>query len=90
MEIARAYFLRISVVGVEGQSLYYVLNDKETILSQAQKLDESLSAWRKTASPDAIADLPFKDNICTRKCLPTTCVGPAFSGGFTQPLFRPP
>ena len=81
VEIARAYFLRISVVEPKVKA-YITLNDKETILSQAEALDGALSAWRKT-EPMMAMPIAIKDNICTDR-LPTTC-GSRILGGFTPP-----
>ena len=81
VEIARAYFLRISVVESKVKS-YVTLNDKEAILSQARALDEALGAWRKT-EPMMAMPIAIKDNICTES-LPTTC-GSRILGGFTPP-----
>ena len=81
VEIARAYFLRISVVEPKIKA-YITLNDKETILAQAEALDGALSAWRKT-EPMMAMPIAIKDNICTDS-LPTTC-GSRILGGFTPP-----
>ena len=81
VEIARAYFLRISVVEPKVKA-YITLNDKETILSQAEALDGALRAWRKT-EPMMAMPIAVKDNICTDS-LPTTC-GSRILGGFTPP-----
>ena len=81
VEIARAYFLRISVVESKVKA-YVTLNDKEAILSQARTLDEALGAWRKT-EPMMAMPIAIKDNICTES-LPTTC-GSRILGGFTPP-----
>ncbi len=80
-EIARAYFLRISVVESKVKA-YITLNDKETILSQARELDQALSAWRKT-EPMMAMPIAIKDNICAEG-LPTTC-GSRILGDFTPP-----
>ena len=80
-EIVRAYFLRISVVESKVKA-YIALNDKETMLSQAQALDDALGAWRKT-EPMMAMPIAIKDNICT-EALPTTC-GSRVLGGFTPP-----
>ena len=81
VEIVRAYFLRISVVESKVKA-YITLNDKETLLSQAEALDHALSAWRKT-EPMMAMPIAVKDNICTER-LPTTC-GSRILGGFTPP-----
>lgn len=81
VEIVRAYFLRISVVESKIKA-YITLNDKETLLSQAEALDQALSAWRKT-EPMMAMPIAVKDNICTER-LPTTC-GSRILGGFVPP-----
>lgn len=81
VEIVRAYFLRISVVESKVKA-YITLNDKETMLSQAEALDEALGAWRKT-EPMMAMPIAVKDNICT-EALPTTC-GSRILGGFVPP-----
>ena len=81
VEIVRAYFLRISVVESKVKA-YITLNDKETMLSQAEALDGALSAWRKT-EPMMAMPIAVKDNICT-EALPTTC-GSRILGGFVPP-----
>ena len=81
VEIVRAYFLRISVVESKVKA-YITLNDKETMLSQAEALDNALSAWRKT-EPMMAMPIAVKDNICT-EALPTTC-GSRILGGFVPP-----
>ena len=81
VEIVRAYFLRISVVESKVKA-YITLNDKETMLSQAEALDHALSAWRKT-EPMMAMPIAVKDNICTED-LPTTC-GSRILGGFVPP-----
>ena len=81
VEIVRAYFLRISVVESKVKA-YITLNDKETMLSQAEALDHALSAWRKT-EPMMAMPIAVKDNICTES-LPTTC-GSRILGGFVPP-----
>lgn len=81
VEIVRAYFLRISVVESKVKA-YIMLNDKETMLSEAEALDEALSAWRKT-EPMMAMPIAVKDNICTGG-FPTTC-GSRILGGFVPP-----
>ncbi len=81
VEIVRAYFLRISVVESKVKA-YITLNDKEAMLSQAEALDQALSAWRKT-EPMMAMPIAVKDNICTES-LPTTC-GSRILGGFVPP-----
>ena len=81
VEIVRAYFLRISVVESKVKA-YVTLNDKEALLSQADALDQALSAWRKT-EPMMAMPIAVKDNICTES-LPTTC-GSRILGGFVPP-----
>ena len=81
VEIVRAYFLRIGVVESKVKA-YIALNDKETLLSRAQALDDALSAWRKT-EPMMAMPIAVKDNICTEG-FPTTC-GSRILGGFTPP-----
>ena len=81
VEIVRAYFLRIGVVESKVKA-YITLNDKEAMLSQAQALDDALSAWRRT-EPMMAMPIAIKDNICTEG-LPTTC-GSRILGGFSPP-----
>lgn len=81
VEIVRAYFLRISVVESKVKA-YITLNDKETLLSQAEALDHALSTWRKTESMMAMP-IAVKDNICTEG-LPTTS-GSRILRGFVPP-----
>ncbi len=81
VEIIRAYFLRIDVVESKIKA-YITLNDKETLLSRAKALDETLRSWRKT-KPMMAMPIAIKDNICTEG-VPTTC-GSRILGGFTPP-----
>lgn len=69
-EIARAYFLRLSVVESKIKA-YVSLNEKDTILEQAKGIDDELKTWRKTL-PFMAMPIAIKDNICTID-LPTTC-----------------
>ena len=69
-EIARAYYLRLSVVESKIKA-YVTINDKEGILEQAKAIDEELKSWRKTM-PLMAMPIAVKDNICTLD-LVTTC-----------------
>lgn len=69
-EIARAFYLRLSVVESKVNA-YLKVSDKETIFAQAKAIDEELKSWRKT-SPFMAMPIAIKDNICTSD-LPTTC-----------------
>lgn len=80
-EIARAYYLRLSVVESKVKA-YVTVNDKETIFQQAKAIDEELKAWRKT-TPLMAMPIAIKDNICTSD-LPTTCSS-RILGQFTPP-----
>ncbi|MDT7044003.1 Asp-tRNA(Asn)/Glu-tRNA(Gln) amidotransferase subunit GatA [Candidatus Nitronereus thalassa] len=80
-EIARSYFLRLSVVESKVKA-YVTVNDKEQILTQAQAIDDELKSWRKTM-PLMAMPIAIKDNICTAD-LPTTC-GSRILGQFQPP-----
>jgi len=69
-EIARAYYLRLSVVESKIKS-YVTVNDKQGIFEQAKAIDEELKSWRKTM-PLMAMPIAIKDNICTLD-LVTTC-----------------
>ena len=69
-EIARAYYLRLSVVESKVKA-YVTVNDKEEIFGQAKAVDEELKSWRKTM-PLMAMPIAIKDNICTSD-LVTTC-----------------
>ena len=80
-EIARAYYLRLSVVESKVKA-YVTINDKEGILEQAKAIDEELKSWRKTM-PLMAMPIAIKDNICTSD-LATTCSSRILS------QFKPP
>lgn len=80
-EIARAYYLRLSVVESKVKA-YVMVNDKDVIFAQAKAIDDELKAWRKTM-PLMAMPIAIKDNICTAD-LPTTC-GSRILGQFTPP-----
>jgi len=80
-EIARAYFLRLSVVESKIKA-YLSVKDKETIFEQAKAIDEKLKSWRKTL-PLMAMPIAIKDNICTSD-MPTTC-GSRILGEFKPP-----
>jgi len=80
-EIARAYFLRLSVVESKIKA-YLTVNDKETILVEAKAIDDELKSWRKTL-PLMAMPIAIKDNICTSD-MPTTC-GSRILGEFKPP-----
>ncbi len=80
-EIARAYYLRLSVVESKVKA-YVMVNDKDVIFAQAKAIDDELKAWRKTM-PLMAMPIAIKDNICTAD-LPTTC-GSRILGQFMPP-----
>ncbi len=80
-EIARAFYLRLSVVESKVKA-YVTVNDKETIFTQAQAIDEEMKPWRKTM-PLMAMPIAIKDNICTSD-MPTTC-GSRILGQFQSP-----
>ncbi|MDA0739714.1 MAG: Asp-tRNA(Asn)/Glu-tRNA(Gln) amidotransferase subunit GatA [Nitrospirae bacterium] len=80
-EIARAYFLRVSVVEPKVNA-FLTVNDKEAIFVEAKAIDEELKSWRKTL-PLMAMPIAIKDNICTAD-MPTTC-GSRILGEFTPP-----
>lgn len=80
-EIARAFYLRLSVVESKVKA-YVTVNDKETIFAQAKAIDEEMKSWRKTM-PLMAMPIAIKDNICTSD-LPTTC-GSRILGQFQPP-----
>ena len=69
-EIARSYLLRISQVESKVKS-YITLADRDTLLAQAEDIDQSLKTWRKTM-PLMAMPLAIKDNMCTEG-MRTTC-----------------
>jgi len=70
VEIARSFLLRINAVESKIKA-YVTIVDKDSLLTQAQAIDQSLKGWRKT-QPLMAMPLAIKDNICT-KGLRTTC-----------------
>jgi len=70
LEIARAYYLRLSVVESKIKA-YVTITEKDSIFAQARAIDEELKGWRKTM-PLMAMPIAIKDNICTSD-LPTTC-----------------
>jgi len=80
-EIARAYFLRISVVEPKVKA-YITLNEQEVILAEARALDEAMKSWRKT-TPMMAMPIAVKDNICTKGMLTTS--GSRILEGFVPP-----
>ncbi len=79
-EIARGYFQRIAQV--EPKVNAYLTTAKETVVAQAEALDESLKGWRKT-QPMMAMPIAIKDNICTQG-LRTTCASKML-GTFVPP-----
>jgi aspartyl-tRNA(Asn)/glutamyl-tRNA(Gln) amidotransferase subunit A len=68
-DIVRAYSLRINQV--EPKIKAYVTLTKDSVMAQAEALDERLKGWRKT-TPLMGMPIAVKDNICTDGVL-TTC-----------------
>jgi aspartyl-tRNA(Asn)/glutamyl-tRNA(Gln) amidotransferase subunit A len=68
-DIVRAYSLRINQV--EPRIKAYVTLTKDSVMAQAEALDERLKGWRKT-TPLMGMPIAVKDNICTDGVL-TTC-----------------
>jgi len=79
-EIVQAYSLRISQV--EPKVKAYITVAKESVLAQADALDQKLKGWRRTM-PLMGMPLAVKDNICTEDVL-TTCASRVL-GNFVPP-----
>ncbi|TLY17884.1 MAG: Asp-tRNA(Asn)/Glu-tRNA(Gln) amidotransferase subunit GatA, partial [Nitrospirae bacterium] len=79
-EIVQAYSLRISQV--EPKVKAYITLAKESVLAQANALDQKLKGWRRTM-PLMGMPLAVKDNICTEDIL-TTCAS-RILGNFVPP-----